>query len=99
LRYAKSRLKSQSLNQDQIFRKMRKDIFWNYICLGSRDKLSLVKDLVKEERPQVLLLHETKMKHVDSLRVSVLAPGVVLRLLKEQAQYPSEYKLLKHVYT
>jgi exonuclease III len=50
---------------------MIKSISWNCRGLGSRHKLSLIHDIIKEENPQVLLLQETKNKDTYILQDSI----------------------------
>jgi exonuclease III len=47
---------------------MIKIISWNCKGLGSECKKKLVKDLVRVEKPQVLMLQETKMKDLEILQ-------------------------------
>ena len=49
---------------------MIKAISWNCRGLGSRHKISLIHDLIKEENPQILLLQETKKKDTNILQDS-----------------------------
>lgn len=44
---------------------MIKAISWNCRGMGSKNKQDLIRRLVKEEKPQLLLLQETKKKNWD----------------------------------
>jgi exonuclease III len=45
-------------------------VSWNCRGLGSKIKEEALRDIVRLERPEVLLIQETKMEEADLLRIS-----------------------------
>ena len=49
-----------------------KTVSWNCIGLGETNKVEAIKDIIKSERPDILLIQETKMSDVEVLALSHL---------------------------
>ena len=47
-----------------------KVISWNYRGLGGSRKVEALKDIVKTEKPDILLIQETKMRVVETMELS-----------------------------
>ena len=48
-----------------------KVISWNYIGLGSSVKAEAIKDILKSEKPNIMLIQETKMEGEDVMELRV----------------------------
>ena len=51
---------------------MLKTISWNYRDLGGLSKVEAIKEIIKPERPDILLLQETTMPDVEAMALSCL---------------------------
>ena len=49
---------------------MMKVISWNYRGLGGSSKVEAIKEIIKAERPDILLIQETKMSYVETMSLS-----------------------------
>ena len=47
-----------------------KAVSWNYRGLGGENKVEAIRNIIKSERPNILLLQETKMSDVEVLALS-----------------------------
>ena len=51
---------------------MLKTISWNYRDLGGLSKVEAIKEIIKSEKPHILVLQETKMLDVEAMALSCL---------------------------
>ena len=49
---------------------MLKTVSWNYRGLGGFSKVEAIKDIIKSEKPDILLLQERKMPDVEAMALS-----------------------------
>ena len=60
----------EGLKQGLIQIRNMKAVSWNYRRLGGENKVEAIRNIIKSERPDILLHHETKMSDVEVLALS-----------------------------
>ena len=65
-----ARTYDRSLSRISISKEMLKTISWNCGGLGGLRKLEAIKEIIKYERLDILLLEETKMTYVEAKALS-----------------------------